>query len=223
MHQKGRTKTTWIFVIMAVAVILGTGLYVAFSRQMTPTRSPATSSSSSPTITTTAPTSNPEPTGSTEVAPPISQYSEPAIVVGHSSSEASIKGILVHDQSNPHALNDDFVITEDTHISIELYYVADTEAASETVLSQDFANIDALPFLFEITGNGDEIFTERHGLGYYLHAEVFAHPGSDAVVGDLVSEIMTSIASSDTNVEIKVFGIEPCDAPNAGGFCTTRE
>ena len=206
MNQKGFASIILIIVVVALA---GTGLYFALSHQTTTTPSTVTSPSPSPTTITTTPT------------PPTSQSNLPKIVKGHSSAGKSIKAILVHDISNPHALNNSFLITSTTHISISLYYAPYADGGSETILSQDFTNIDKLPFLFEITGNLDQIFKER--TGYYLKAKVFDHPGSEVVVGDLISEILTPIASSDSNIEIKVFGIEKCGSPNAGGFCTTKK
>ena len=152
---------------------------------------------------------------------PTPRNNTPKIIKGHSSSGESIKVTLIHDKSNPHALNDNFVITNATHISVSLYYAPYTDGGSETILSQNFINVDKLPFLFEITGDLGKIFKER--TGYYLSVEVFSHSGDEVVVGDLISEMSTPIASSDSNVEIKVLGIEECGSLNAGGYCTTKK
>jgi len=127
----------------------------------------------------------------------------------------------MHDKSNPYALNDDFAITNNTHIAVSLSYAPYAEGPSETVLSQDFFGIEKLPFLFSIAGALDKTFKDRSG--YYLSAKVFKHSGNEVVIGDLVSEISTPVGPNDSNIEIKVFGMEDCGAPYSGGFCTTKK
>ncbi len=147
---------------------------------------------------------------------PVSQ-----IIKGHSASGKSIKVTLVHDKSTAHALNDNFVITNNTHIAISLYYAPYADGPSENILVQDFSGIEKLPFLFSITGALDKTF--KNPKGYYLSTKVFKHSGSEVVIGDLVSEISTPVSPNDSNIEIKVFGMEDCGASYAGGFCTTKK
>lgn len=147
--------------------------------------------------------------------------SDSQIIEGHSSSDNSINVTLVHDKSKSTSLNDDFVITDDTHIALRLHHQGGPDGPWENILVQDFSDIDELPFIFSIFGDLDKTFAKDSGY-YLLSAKVYKHSGDEVYVGDLVSEIQTEVDPNDSNIEIKVFGMEDCDAPYRGGFCTSE-
>ncbi|MBT6690710.1 hypothetical protein HOB10_00035 [Candidatus Parcubacteria bacterium] len=145
----------------------------------------------------------------------------PHMSKGHISDQVNaIKISVIHDKSSEHSLNDDFVITDDTHILASVYYAPVADGLSETVLSKDFTNIDQLPLLFQIKGNLGEVFENERG--YYLSVKVFNHSGDEVAVGDLISEFSNPISMEDRSLEIKVSGLEECGSENSGGFCTSN-
>lgn len=141
------------------------------------------------------------------------------IIRGHSSDENSIKVTIVHNKSNPHSLNDSFIVTKDTHLIVTLSYAPFADGPSEKILSEDFTNIGGLPFTLEIAGELEKLFNKRL---YNISAIVYNHSGNEVAVGDLVSEIITEVQADSRNIEVQVFGMEDCNAPNAGGFCTSN-
>ncbi len=141
------------------------------------------------------------------------------IIRGHSSDKKSIKVTVVHNKSNPHSLNDSFIITEDTHLIVTLSYAPFADSPAETILSEDFTNIGELPLTLEIAGDLEQLFNKRV---YNISAIVYNHSGNEVAVGDLVSEISTEVQADSQNIEVQVFGMEDCHAPNAGGFCTSK-
>jgi hypothetical protein len=54
-----------------------------------------------------------------------------------------------------------------------------------------------------------------------LSVTVLNHPGNDTRVGDLTSEYRNEVSAAGESLTVKVSGLEPCDAPGAGGFCTS--
>lgn len=174
----------------------------------------------------TARLQTPDSYGFTPVTDEFSYFRE-----GHSLDEDSIKVEIIHDKTKHTSLNDDFVINNENHIVVSVYYAPYMDGGAETVLSKDFTNIQQLPFKLEIVGDLEKTFNLRSRgeldiyPKYFISAKVLKNSGFDTVVGDLVSEEQTPIFSKNikNNVELKVFGLEECGTAYSGGFCTNRK
>jgi len=56
----------------------------------------------------------------------------------------------------------------------------------------------------------------------FISVNVYNHSGANPRVGDLVNESFNSVEGPSSELDIQVSGLEHCDSPNAGGFCTNN-
>ncbi len=134
-----------------------------------------------------------------------------------------IRGEVVHIKP-PHSLQEDFVSTKDARIVVEIIYAPSADSMGEVVWEQSYMDDIGLPFVFEIpAGAVDFIEANANDYeGYYIFATVYNHVGDESEAGDLITETFTSISPYIGNVKIEVSGLEPCNSPNAGGFCASN-
>ena len=126
-----------------------------------------------------------------------------------------VSGTLVREE-NAHTWNEPFIADAAAHVKIQLlsFPAADGPAFPFVTLERP---IVALPFGFELRSDG--LFSD-----VILSATVYNHAGNEVRVGDLTNEYLEEIDGIiTTNREIRVSGLESCDAPNAGGFCVRNE
>ncbi|APR78805.1 Hypothetical protein A7982_04152 [Minicystis rosea] len=123
-------------------------------------------------------------------------------------------------QKNDHTFNDDVVFTGDAHVVIELarYQGEDAPTAPVTEIDIPFTGF---PFAFDVPGDPGEAFANEAKL--LLHAKVFNHAGTKLQVGDFINELSVEIEEAGTSVVVQAAGLEACDAPNAGGACTSEQ
>ena len=88
------------------------------------------------------------------------------------------------------------------------------------ILSDRDVEFVQLPFDFAICGDA-EVFEEASLGEIAVSVDIFNHERNDPRVGDLTSEFLNSIDGATSNLEILVSGLEDCDSPEAGGFCTS--
>jgi len=119
----------------------------------------------------------------------------------------------------PTTWNEPFVASEDAHIQIQLS-TAFIDGPATVLVDQDIP-FTPLPFEFTICGNNTEIELTRQG-ELFISVNVYNHTGFDARVGDLVNEFFNSVDGPSRDLDILVSGLEHCDSPNSGGFCTTN-
>ena len=55
-----------------------------------------------------------------------------------------------------------------------------------------------------------------------ISATVISGTGDEAKIGDFITETLTPVPSWGF-VTVEVVGLESCNAPYAGGFCTSKE
>jgi len=120
----------------------------------------------------------------------------------------------------PTTFNEPFIANEDSHVLIQLS-TAFVDGPTTTLVEQDTPFIE-IPFEFMICGDAMEIEAMRQG-DLFIAVEVFNQAGINARVGDLVSESANVIEGPSSELEIIVSGLEDCDSPDAGGFCTTNQ
>jgi len=84
---------------------------------------------------------------------------------------------------------------------------------------KDFKNISGLPFKFDI--NNFEDIANDSDKEYSISVKVINGIEDKAHIGDLINEFQTIVSLSNSSVTVKVFGLEDCDTPNAGGFCSS--
>jgi hypothetical protein len=158
---------------------------------------------------------------SSEAEATISKSDGHSRIVKEKLTDQDIVVTVVHDRSSTHSLNDVFQPEADTHLEVRLADTSYSDGPSTLLLSENFTQVKSLPFSFAITGDLEKTFAGRRELT--ISARVLRNKGSKAVMGDLISESVTTITPQAKQVEIKVFGLERCGSPNSGGFCTNRE
>ncbi len=115
--------------------------------------------------------------------------------------------------------NEPFVPSPEAHIRMSLGdFIVDGDT---TVVAEHDVPFEMLPFTYVICGDPDTAFTGE-GL-HVVSVDVFNHEGTDGRVGDLIDEYLDEVDGVTEDFDILVGGLEHCDDPNAGGFCTTEE
>ena len=132
-----------------------------------------------------------------------------------------VSGEIVHVRG-PYTYEGDFVFTEDAHASVTLFYSSSAggDAPAEQLAKTTLDGITAFPLTYQI--EGDPKLFSREG-DYFLQASVLMSAGDEHYVGDLLNEVYTPVYAPGTRVQVEVTGLEHCDSPGAGGFCTTKE
>lgn len=115
-----------------------------------------------------------------------------------------------------HSYKGDFKFTSESHAIIRLYLEEDSET-NRTIKEHKIDNITEFPIPFSISaGVGVDFSTLR------ISAEVISGGEGEAYVGDFISEEVTPVERFGATT-VKVFGLEHCDEPYSGGFCSKRE
>ena len=125
----------------------------------------------------------------------------------------------VHRELEDHTWNEAFEPTAEAHVVMRLYtYVVD--GPSTTIATHDVP-FETLPFDFVICGDPEAAFAD--GGGYDVEVNVYNHEGDEYRVADLIDEYHDEVDGPTEGLEIVVTGLEHCDEPYAGGYCTTVE
>ncbi|MDE0151995.1 MAG: hypothetical protein OXK80_05840 [Bdellovibrionales bacterium] len=126
-----------------------------------------------------------------------------------------ISGEIVAVQSQ-YSYKGDFKFTSESHAIIRLYLEEDSET-NRTIKEHTIDNITEFPVPFSISvGGGVDFSTLR------ISAQVISGEGDETYVGDFISEEVTAVERFGSTT-VKVFGLEHCDEPYSGGFCSKRE
>jgi hypothetical protein len=115
-----------------------------------------------------------------------------------------------------HAYNKPLTPAPGAHVVLELRRYIGEDADSPTVAQVDLP-FTGLPFDYQLRGEASALLAEGHA--FTFDAVVYNHPGTDAVVGDLVSETRYDVQALPAALDVRVSGLESCTAPGAGGFC----
>ncbi|MCX6117665.1 MAG: hypothetical protein NT027_09000 [Proteobacteria bacterium] len=87
-------------------------------------------------------------------------------------------------------------------------------------------NVKTIPFNYLIEDTESSVFpVQVDGMKcyhYLIAVQVFNHEGSAPFEGDLISESSNKVEGAGFRMDVSVSGLESCESPNAGGFCTNR-
>ncbi len=123
-----------------------------------------------------------------------------------------IRGEIVPIQTK-HSYEGEFKFTEYSHAIITLYAEESSEN-NATVSTHRIDSVAEFPIYFSIPfPSGVDIDKLR------ISAKVISGKGDETQEGDFVTETVTSVNRWTSN-RVEVVGIESCDAPNTGGFCS---
>lgn len=123
----------------------------------------------------------------------------------------TINGQIVHDKSNPHSYQEDFVFQPNTSVTIKLNTCQGGEDGECYVaLKKSFTGVTAFPIPFELQA--------PKGV-YAMQVSVRAAGGKKEQVGDLVNEYLIMVGKKNETVTVKASGLEACGSENSGGFC----
>lgn len=124
------------------------------------------------------------------------------------------RGTITRELS-PHSDNRPFVLAPGNHLDLELRTYAGEDRPAPLALQASVTlpvGTLTLPLAYELHGtlpSSDDT--------YLLHLEV--HSGGSERPLELVSEYANELAPGVHQLDVVLTGLEPCDAPNAGGFC----
>lgn len=131
-----------------------------------------------------------------------------------------VSGRVVQDFT-PRSWQQPFQVTADSlaYVVLEVGCVGDfADRSCEQGLHQEM-KVTRLPFTFSVETNDPKIkCTAVNGQLCYLSVLVESRKGTTRI-GDLFSEDSVMVISPARAFELKAEGLEPCDAPNAGGTC----
>lgn len=119
-----------------------------------------------------------------------------------------------------HTWNEPFIPNPDAHVSLLLvsYYVDGTSIGR----AERDVPFEALPFDFVICGDPEAAFAADEE-NYEVWVNVYNHDTTELRVGDLADEYIDEVEGPTEGLEVVVSGVEHCDAPYAGGLCSTIE
>ena len=107
----------------------------------------------------------------------------------------------------------EFEFTEHSHAIITLR--SEESAHDSTIISTHrIDNIKKFPIPFSIP-LPNEVDTKK----LKISAKVISRDSNDAIEGDFVTEVVTYV-NRWSSTTVKVVGLESCDAPHKGGFCS---
>ena len=127
-----------------------------------------------------------------------------------------ITGTVSRDMT-PTTWNEEFVPTPEAHVFLQASaWIADGPSG---YFGERAVPFEGLPFDFELCVDpAISQFPQFRD----LQVTVYNHEGSELKVGDLFAEYMDFIDGPHAHMEISVYGVEHCGAPNAGGICTSN-
>lgn len=129
-----------------------------------------------------------------------------------------ISGKIVHNQSDPASLNEDFEFTQQSFALITVTG-KNSDGVKEVIYEKRIENLSSLPVEFTIDPENPISNTGK----FQIKAEVFTQKSNVLFVGDLVNQYPYTFTSQTDFIEIEVFGLEHCDSEFADSFCTTRD
>jgi hypothetical protein len=132
-----------------------------------------------------------------------------------------IVGGTVEREMEPTNWNEPFEPGDDAHMVFELRSYAGEDAAAPLFCRYSLP-AQVPPFEFRI-GHTDLSPFEGSSGTLLLSINIYNHAGEDGAVGDLVSEYSNRFTEATDDAVIVVSGLESCDDPDAGGFCTSAQ
>ena len=127
----------------------------------------------------------------------------------------SVSGKIVPIKTK-HSYQEEFKFTPDSHVIIKLYLEKNSEE-NETITTYKIENIKEFPIHFSVPLSGASRSSDLR-----ISATVISGTGDEAKIGDFKTETVTPVPSWGS-VTVEVVGLESCNAPHAGGFCTSKE
>lgn len=129
-----------------------------------------------------------------------------------------VRGTLAQRRGVPQTYDQPFVVTAQSHATIELYYTASEDGVSETLAKQCIVDLPGLPLSFRVPGSPGAVYG-RGGV-YGLVARIYSGAGDDLYVGDLSNEGRIAVSAASRDLALELTGAERCGAPGGGGFCS---
>ncbi len=139
-----------------------------------------------------------------------------SILLSACGNSRSISGTIVTERTQ-FSYQRDFNFTADSHAIIRIYSKNNSEN-SDTAIKKNINNIISFPIQFSIQIETPLDFSKND---YFISAKVFSQAGDDTHVGDFTTETVTPIPRTGS-VTVRVAGLESCDSPNSGGFCSSN-
>ena len=134
------------------------------------------------------------------------------------AGEWPVSGTVVR-EIGEHSWNEAFVAGPDAHMVVGLWaYYSDGPG---TALGEMDVPVSDVPVDFGVCA--DAVVAEEHGGEFVVQVAIYNHAGTQGRVGDLINEVTHPFEGPTQDMVVEVFGLEHCDDPNAGGFCTTLE
>jgi hypothetical protein len=121
----------------------------------------------------------------------------------------TINGSIVHDLSNPHSYQGEFVFKPESSVTIVLTTCMGPNNCYQA-MKKSFTGISAFPIPFSLQ--------VKKGV-YALQVSVRSNGGAKEEVGDLVNEELIVVGKKDEEITVNASGLEACTDANSGGFC----
>lgn len=115
-----------------------------------------------------------------------------------------------------HSYKGQFKFTEHSHAIIELY-LEESSDSNPTVSTHRIENIKKFPISYSVPSPSNVDMEKLR-----ISAKVISGEGDEAKIGDFVTETVTPV-NRWSSTTIEVVGLESCEAPHSGGFCTNEE
>ena len=115
--------------------------------------------------------------------------------------------------------NEPFVAQTDAHVSVSIArneHIADGPV--NTIATWD---IPATTVPTRVQWYGDQASILADGDEFLFFIDIHNHEGDEPRVGDLGSEYVNELAAGGKGATVKLTGLEHCDSPDSGGFCTS--
>ena len=114
-----------------------------------------------------------------------------------------------------HSYKGKFEFTEHSHAIIKLF-AEESSDHNPTISTHRIEHIKKFPVDFSIPFPSDVDIEKLK-----ISATVISGTGDETKIGDFVTETVTSV-DKWTSTKIEVVGLESCDAPHSGGFCSSN-
>ena len=115
-----------------------------------------------------------------------------------------------------HSYKGKFEFTEHSHAIIELY-VEESADHSLTVGTHRIDPVTKFPIDFSIPLPRNANIEKLR-----ISTQVISGEGDEAKEGDFITETVTPVKRW-TSIKVEVVGLESCDAPHSGGFCSSNK
>lgn len=115
-----------------------------------------------------------------------------------------------------HSYQGEFQFTKYSHAIIRLYVERSSES-NDVISTHRIHPVTEFPIKFSVPfPSGVDAETLK------ISAKVLSGPDDEAKVGDFITETVTPVKRGSLTI-IEVVGLESCNAPNKGGFCSDDE